>query len=190
MSSWWGELATALRIFYLIGIGSGVLLLFQMAMLVLGFDGDDLDADSLEGGEVSILSLRTVTAFFAGFGWTGVALLENGQSLPVATIGGLVVGSGFMASVVLLMRMLYSMRHSGTLDYSNAIGEIGKVYAPIAGAMAKPGQVEVMVQGRLMTVAAFTRGTEDLATLTRVKVTGVLDQGTLVVEALDDQAGS
>jgi hypothetical protein len=182
MQAWWGSLDTALKIFYATGLASGVVLVVQLVLMMFGADGDG-DADvGGEHGESGVLSVRTITAFFAGFGWTGVAMIEGGASVPVATFAGLVVGSGFMGAVIGLMRLIYGMRAEGNLDYHNAVGAVGKVYTPIGGNMAKGGQIEVMVQGRLCTVQAFTRGQASLAVDSRVRVVGVLDETTLLVD--------
>jgi len=90
-----------------------------------------------------------------------------------------------MLAVFFLMRALYSLRYSGTLDYRNAVGQAGSVYLPIPGAMAGPGQIEVLVQGRLCVVHAFTRAAERIPNRARVRVIGVLDPQTLLVEPLD-----
>ena len=190
MSTWWGALDTSLKVFYAIGLGSSVVLLLQLALLTLGLDGDDLDADLSDGGDAGILSIRTVTAFMVGFGWTGVAAINAGRSVAFASIAGLVVGSAFMASVVFMMRLLYSMKSSGTLDYENAIGATGKVYLPIPAAMERPGQIEVVVQGRLRVVDAFTRNEEALARHAQVKVIDLVDPTSLLVEPLAGHTGT
>ena len=48
-----------------------------------------------------------------------------------------------------------------------------------------PGQVEVMVQGRLRVVQALTRSETGLPNRKRVKVVDVVDQTTLLVEPLE-----
>jgi hypothetical protein len=181
---WWGSMGAALRIFHVIGVASAAVLLIQFVLLLFGFDGDG-DADLTEASDASLLSMRSITAFFVGFGWTGVAMMRGGSSVPVATVAALVVGSGFMFAVFGLMKVLYSMRSSGTIDYHNAIGEVGQVYVTIGPAMAKAGQVEVMIQGRLCTVTAMTRASHTLDARTRVKVVGLVDGTTLLVEPVE-----
>jgi len=95
-----------------------------------------------------------------------------------------------MFGVLLLMRGLYSLRYSGTLDYRNAIGNVGSVYLRIPAAMAAPGQVEVMIQGRLCVVEAFTRAQHELPNRSRIRVVEVMDQGTLIVEPVGPIAAS
>ncbi|MDX1644869.1 MAG: hypothetical protein R3244_10985 [Thermoanaerobaculia bacterium] len=188
MEAWWATLNEPLKWFYTIAITTSVLMVFQLILMLFGMDGDefdDVDADGDgAGAEVKVLSIRTVTAFFAGFGWTGVAVLESGGGLVAALGAAALIGGVFMGGVILLMRGLSAMRHSGTLDYANAIGEVGTVYLRIPPAMSNPGQVEIMVQGRLMVAQAFTRADSEIPNQTRVRVTEVMDKNTLVVEPL------
>ena len=186
MEAWWATLNEPLRWFYAIAITTSALMVFQLILMMFGMDADDFDDPGDSGdADVHVLSVRTVTAFFAGFGWTGVAALQSGASLPKALIAASLVGAMFMGGVLLLMKALYSMRHSGTLDYRNAIGEIGSVYLRIPPAMSDPGQVEVTVQGRLRVVEAFTRATAQIPNQARVRVVDVMDQNTLIVEPLE-----
>lgn len=187
MDGWWDTLSLALKIFYGIGIATSVMMLIQVVLLVFGMDGHadapdsfDLDADHSGGG--GVLSVRTVTAFFVGFGWTGVAAIESGMQLIPSILLATLVGGGFMLGIFFLMRALYGLRYSGTLDYRNAVGTIGTVYLRVPAAMAAPGQVEVPVQGRVMVAQAFTKSTTDLPNRSRVKVVDLVDQNTLLVE--------
>lgn len=192
LDSWWNSLSTALQVYYGIAIVTTFLLLLQLLMALIGFDHDaDLDAGGLDGGGldihdsgVSILSVRSITAFFAGFGWGGVVAIRHGLSVGAATLAALATGGALMAAVVGLMRGLYAMRSSGNLDYRNAVGVVGNVYLPIPPAMEGPGQVEVLVQGRLAVVQAFTRAPRRLPNRERVRVVDTLDAQTLVVEPL------
>jgi hypothetical protein len=182
MEAWWAALNEPLRWFYVIAISTSALLVLQLLAMILGFDGD---GDELEAGEVHVLSVRTVTAYFAGFGWTGVAALESGASLPLALILAAAVGGLFMGGVLLLMKALYSMRHSGTLDYKNAIGQVGSVYMRIPPALSDSGQIELRLQGRLTIAQAVTRGPIEIPGRSRVRVVELLDQNTLIVELLE-----
>jgi hypothetical protein len=186
VSDWWGSLEGAYRVFYALGIVSALALLVQVILAVFGLD-DLFDATDGEG--TSLLSLRTVSGFLAGFGWTGVVMIRAGYSTLGASIGGTVVGLLFAGILFLIIRVMMGLRHSGTIDYRNAVGVAGKVYAPIGASLEKPGQVEVLVQGRLRTVAAMTRHDQDLPTLARIRVVDTLDSNTLLVAPLDAEAG-
>jgi hypothetical protein len=188
LDAWWNSLGTALQVYYGVAIVTTFLLLLQLVMAMLGFDGDaDVDTDmgvEVHDAGLSILSVRSVTAFFAGFGWGGVVAIRQGASVPMATFVAVASGSLLMAAVVALMRGLYAMRASGNVDYKNAIGAVGNVYLPIPPAMEGPGQVEVLVQGRLAVVQAFTRAARRLPNRERVRVVDTLDPTTLIVEPL------
>ncbi len=189
MDAWWGSLDTSLQVFYAIGIGSSAVLLIQAGLMVFGLDGNgdtDLGHDLDHGhGGTSILSVRTITAFLVGFGWTGVAAIEAGYSAATASAAGFAVGSLFMGGVILMMRLLYSMASSGTLDYQNAVGVTGTVYLPIPAKMERPGQIEIMVQGRLQVVSAFTRATGTIPRHARVRVVELVDATSLLVEPVE-----
>lgn len=188
MELWWSDLDIAHKVFYAIAIATSAVLVVQLVLSFFGLDGDaemDVDTDVEHGGGMGILSIRTVTAFFTGFGWGGVAALEAGVGLIPSILLAVVAGAVLMGGVFFLMRALYAMRYSGTLDYRNAIGEAGTVYLPVPAAMSGPGQIEVMVQGRLRVVPAFTRAPERLPNQARVRVVELLDAQTLVVEPLN-----
>jgi len=191
METWWGSLGSSLQIFWGIALVTSTVMVLQLLLMLLGFDSDsdvDMDADASDGG--NILSVRTITAFFAGFGWSGVACLDAGLSLPMTLLISVAVGSVFMFGVFALMRFLYGLRYSGTLDYHNAIGQVGSVYLPIPGEMSGPGKIEVLVQGRLRVVDAFNKSDSSLPNRSRVKVVDVMDQNTLVVEPVSPDPGS
>lgn len=195
LNLWWDSMQAELQVFYAIALATSLLLILQFLMLLLGLDTDgdaDVDLDMDVGGDIGhgdagvhLLSIRSVTAFFTGFGWAGVGALKAGWSLGAAIFAALLAGVAFMAMVLGLLRMLFGLQESGTLDYRNAIGQVGTVYLPVPGAMERPGQVEVMVQGRLAVVQAFTRSPRRLESQERVRVTETLDPNTLVVEPLD-----
>lgn len=200
MQVWWSSLSGPLQLFWSIALATSVLLALQLLLMLFGIgDGDhdldaggDADVDAHDHGDAGlhVVSMRTVVAFFTGFGWGGVAALESGYGVPLATLAALVAGSVFMFGVFGLMRALYSMRASGTVDYHNAVGAVGTVYLPVPGAMAGPGQVEVLVQGRVRVVEAFTRVDHVLPNRSRVRVVDLADDNTLIVEPAESPAGS
>ena len=189
MDGWWDTLSLALKIFYGIGIATSLVMVLQLVLMIFGMDGHsdaadaiDPDADHSGGG---VLSVRTITAFFVGFGWTGAGAIESGLELAPALLLATLVGGAFMAGILFLMRALYGLRYSGTLDYRNAVGVIGTVYLRVPAAMVGPGQVEVLVQGRMVIAQAFTRSDSELPNRSRVKVVDLMDQNTLLVEPFE-----
>lgn len=186
MELWWQSLNLELQIFYGIGIAALVALALQFAMLLFG--GLDDAADGMEVGEhgsgLGLFSFRGITAFFLGFGWTGVIALKAGLSLATAIALGLLCGTVLMFAIFLLMRSMMRLQSSGTLDYANAVGEVATVYVTLPGEGRAGGQVEVMIQGRLTVAEALQKGSAAIAPGTKVKVVETLGRSTLVVEPL------
>jgi hypothetical protein len=169
------------------GILSSAVLLIQMVALLFGgaFDLPDLDLDVGEGGATGMFSIRGIGAFFTGFGWTGAAVLDAGHSLTLATISATVVGVAVLLSFVAMMRWLHSLRSEGTINYANAIGQIGSVYVPIPPRRQGIGQIEVLVQKRIATVRALSDSEERIENRTAVQVIELVDNRTVLVETLD-----
>lgn len=186
MEFWWQALNLELQIFYGIGIIALLALALQMVMLLFG--GIDDSGDFGDGGHhgdgLGIFSIRGITAFFLGFGWTGVIVLKAGQSLGLAIVLGLFVGSVLMFGIFFLMRSMMRLQSSGTLNYANAVGEVATVYVTVPALQKGGGQVEVMIQGRHTTAEALHRGETQLIPGTKVRVVETIGRSTLVVEPL------
>ena len=136
-----------------------------------------------------MFSIRGIGAFFTGFGWTGAAMLDGGNSLLMSVLAATLVGVAVLVGFVGLMRWLYSLRSEGTKDYNNAINQIGSVYVPIPPRRQGLGQIEVLVQGRTTTVRALSDNEERIENRTAVKVIELVDERTLLVETLSPSPG-
>ncbi|MDC0156423.1 hypothetical protein OAK38_01520 [Verrucomicrobia bacterium] len=182
-----------MKMFVGIGTVSSAVLTLQMVLAMFGGDMDGLETDvdipdAGEGGASGILSIRTIGAFFTGFGWSGAAMLQAGYGTGAATFVGIVVGSIFMALIFYLMTYLHSLRQEGTINYANAVGKIGSVYLPIPPHRKGIGQVEVLVQGRLKIVQAITDNDKKIGNRVAVRVTELVDTQTILVEPLENES--
>lgn len=190
-SNWWDGLDFNLQVFYGIAIIAMIALVLQTIMtLFMGMD--DMDGGGMGGADVhdhdsgmSIFSVRGVTAFFTGFGWTGVILTKRGFDLPVTIIIAFAVGCVLMLAIYFLMRSFMRLQSSGTLDYGNAVGQLGTVYLTIPPVQRAGGQVETMIQGRLVTAEALQKGTQPIQPGTKVRIVERIGSSTLIVEPLD-----
>ena len=187
LNNWWENLNFDLQMFYAIAIISLVALVFQMLLsLVFGMDhGADVASVGDHDSGMGIFSVRGVTAFFTGFGWTGVVCTKQGLGLPLTLVIALVVGGGLMISIFLMMRGFMRLQSSGNIDYGNAVGQLGTVYVTIPPVQRAGGQVETMIQGRLVTTEALQKGSQPLQPGTKVKVVERIGSSTLIVEPLD-----
>lgn len=195
MNDYWIKLSSDPTMLTFVGIGaiSSLVLSIQLVLSMIGGDMDGLDADldlaeGGEGGASGILSIRTIGAFFTGFGWTGAAMTDAKYGIGMTTVVATLVGSALLATVFYLMAYLHSLRQEGTLDYSNAIGQVGSVYLPIASSRKGIGQVEVMVQGRLSIIKAVTDHDKKIGNRVAVRVTELVDQQTILVEPLENES--
>ncbi|MEM8955393.1 MAG: hypothetical protein AAGD22_14660 [Verrucomicrobiota bacterium] len=189
LTTWWDALDGAMKFFYAIAFSSTAVLSIQTLLTLIGFDGDHgdqggmgVDHDHSAGdADVQILSVRTIVAFLVGFGWVGAIFRDFGWMLifvfPIALVAGLIL----MFVVFYFMKLMHGLRASGSLNFVNAIGEVGTVYLPIAPNREKHGQVEVMIQGRLMVVDAFTSAEERLENRTQVRVIDTVGENALLV---------
>ena len=179
----------AMRTFVGLGAVSSIILFLQMIIILIG--GSDLDfelGEVGEGGATGIFSIRSIGSFFTGFGWTGAMFLQNGHSVGVATLAGTIVGSLILAGFLGLMRWLHSFKTDGTVNYENAIGNVGTVYIPIPPKRKGMGQIQVDVQGRLSTVDAVSDSEEKIENRTPVRVDSLVDARTLLVKTLEEEA--
>ncbi|MEK6232818.1 MAG: NfeD family protein [Luteolibacter sp.] len=190
IDNWWDALNFNLQVFYGIAIVALVALMLQLVLsLFMGMD--DVEGGGMDGGDfhdhdsgMSIFSIRGVTAFFTGFGWTGVILTKRGFGLPMTLVLSLLVGGALMVAIYLMMRSFMRLQSSGTLDYGNAVGVMGTIYVTVPPAQRAGGQVEIMIQGRLVTAEALQKGSEPIQPGTKVTVVERIGSSTLIVEPL------
>jgi len=174
-------------------VGTSVFVV-RLVMMFVGFDhehGGDLDMDGSidvddhvgHGGDstsaFTFLSIQSVATFFMGTGWAGLVGLE---AWDLDVFGASLFGVGFgLFCMFLLGKMLHmamKLESSGNVDKRRAIGKVGRVYMRLPDQGA--GQIQIEVQGRLMTLDARSTGGE-LATGASVRVDDVDGAGLLVV---------
>jgi hypothetical protein len=187
MTEWWNSLLIEKQIFYAIGLFSLAVLLLQILLTLVGVGHHDADfsghGDHDSG--IGLLTVRTVTAFFVGFGWTGAIMLNRGYSMTAAIAAGAATGVVFLLATAFLIRNLLRLQSGGgNVDYNNAIGLVGTVYTTVPAAEAGGGQIELMIQGRLMMAEAYTKAARNLPPSSKAKVVALIGQTTLLVEPL------
>lgn len=188
IDTWWESLNFNLQVFYGIAIIAMVALILQMILtLFTGMDDVGIDVGEIHDHDsgMSIFSVRGVTAFFTGFGWTGVILTKRGFELPLTIVIAFLVGSALMLGIYFMMRSFMRLQSSGNIDYGNAVGQMGTVYLTIPPTQLAGGQVETMIQGRLVTTEALQKGTEPIKPGTKVRVVERIGSSTLIVEPLN-----
>lgn len=193
----------AQQFFYGVALLSTAVLAVQLLMSLVGLGMDDASVDGGGGMDIphgvdvdhpdmeshssglGMLSVKTVTAFMVGFGWAGVILLGYGAPILLAIAGAAAVGFAFLLMVFYLMKAIYRLSDTGTVDERNAAGQAGTVYLPVAGNRAGTGQVQVIIQGRMREMPCVTDAQGTLATGTPIRVVKVLSGGIALIERME-----
>lgn len=213
MTEWWNGLTVLEHVFYYCAIPATFVLVIQTIGSILGigsdntdvdidFDGDvDFDSGTVDFGDIAaesssidaiesasslrFFSIRGIVAFFSLFGWVGIVLLDAGLNTflvfflatACGLIGMLVIASMFYA--------ITKLQRSGNVNIKNAIDEKGQVYLTIPANMSGKGKVNIIVQERYSEISAMTKSEYPIKTGSMVRVVGVIDINTLLVEKQD-----
>lgn len=184
--TWWARLSPAQQFFYGIGILAGVITLIMALLALFGLEHHDADVtvgvDHFDG--TSLFSVKPMTGFFLAFGWAGGIALDFGRSLFAATVIAFGCGTVLMVALAWLIRVIYSLRTDGTRRINDAIGAVGTVYVTLPPNRAGGGQINVTVSGRLETLPALNAALRAIPSGEKVKVVGVIDTNTVLVEPL------
>jgi len=194
-------------VFILCAVVGGTVLVCQFVLTLVGLggdsfdliddmpDGDMADVGDLEAGEhhgstfmFGIISFKTLIAASTFFGLSGMVAHTGGLAPFMQLLIATVCGGVALVVVHWLMRMLFNLGQSGTLQISNTLGKTATVYIPIPGDNAGMGKVQIKVQDRLAEFAATTSAGAKLITGAKVVVVDVIDGSTLHVEPLNEPA--
>jgi len=143
------------EIYWMTAIISSGLLGLMVLLNIFGFDVDSIDLDFLDVGDA--FSFNSLVALICVGSWTGYLAINmtpmtEWQVIATSILGGSVA---YIGSIYVL-RKLKGWESSGTLKMDNAIGKTGTVYLSIPGNKKGKGQVQAVVQGRLMILDAMT----------------------------------
>ncbi len=185
----WAELrqvagldAVAYAAFALIGT---VLFVIRVGMMLIGGMDTDFATDLADHGSgFSVVSLMSITAFFIGAGWSGLAAqLEWGLGSGVTAIVAGLCGVALMFASAGVMFGAKKLGREVTYELQSAVGKTASVYITIPASGGGKGQVRIVVSGRSMVIDAVSTGPK-LEAFSEVRVTAARDDKTLVVEAL------
>lgn len=192
INTWWQGMDLFEKILWVIAILFSSLFLFQTVMSIFtGGDADGADAigdsDDFVGEDSGIghqfFTIKNMIAFFTMFAWVGITAYNSGLSKGVSIL--LATGSGLamVFVMIILLRNVNKLKQSGTMQIQNAMNQVGTVYLFIPGQRRGTGKVQLSIQGSLHELNAITDDVVDIATGSIVKVTGIIDEGLLLVTA-------
>lgn len=192
MTAWWESLNEAGRVFACIALPSTLVLIIQIILSIIGFDGDgdvpdaasDVDPDindfAYDDG-LRLFTVRGIISFFAIGGWVGLTLSKT--TLNTALVVLISLGAGFLAMylIALLFKAAMKLQSDGTLDIKNAVGKTGTVYLTVPPHRSGKGKVNITLQERYTELEAVTDENEPLLYGESVTVVTVLDENTILV---------
>lgn len=210
---WWNSLSELQQVMFIIATVATSLMILLIIMMLIGmdggeaFDGDidvdmDVDIDDVDGGSFSdsidvynqesffslgglkIITIRGMLAFFSIGGWV-VFIMADTSPIWLAFLVGFASGSVAAILLAMVMRAIFRLESSGNLDYSTAIGKTGTVYIRIPKNKEGKGKIMLVHQGKMIEVDAITKGLNDILTKQEVKVVGLEDETTFLVESID-----
>lgn len=187
MLDWFSNLEFFPKLYWTIALLGSVIFTVVLIMTFLGGDTDDIgDVDAEIDGDTGIgfqfLSFKNLVGFFTIFGWSGIACIDAGLSMPTTIIISVLSGLIMMTIMAALFYFMSKLTDSGTLNYKNAIDAIGEVYLPIGKDRSKIGKVSIRVQGTVRELDALTDSLTDLKTGAIIKVVDVTESGILIVD--------
>lgn len=152
-------------------------LLIQLVLGEIGGDGSfdiDLDVDTHAdhpGAEFGILSIQSLSAFFMGFGWMGLAayrFLDVG--FTGAALIAVISGVGIAWLMIWLLRSFLKLQNNTNVSISQAVGLIGEVYATVPPAGEGRGEIILVINQSQHNYFAIQETDQPITTHTRVRV--------------------
>ena len=198
ITTWWASLSVAMKILWGVTLTASLIFIIQSILTFIGADagdgGIDTDVDTgfdtevadatVEGG-TNLYTFRNFVNFILGFGWSAILLQEKITSVPVLIIVSVIIGAALVALVMYLFKWLSSMQQSGNINvYKAAAGCSGTVYLTIPAERKGEGKVQITINNSVREYNAVTDG-DALKTGTPIRVTEVINAGTLLVEPLE-----
>ncbi|MEZ4795151.1 MAG: hypothetical protein R2773_06720 [Flavobacteriaceae bacterium] len=187
MTTWFSELTSFEKIYWILAGISTLVFLFVLIMAFIGADGHDLgdtdtEIESDTGAGFQFFTFKNMVAFFTIFAWSGIASMDAGYSKGITLVISLVCGLLMMLVMAVLFHYISKLSDSGTLDMKNAVNTIGEVYLTIGAKRSNIGKVHIRVQNALRELEALTDHDADLTQGMVVKVLDVTSNGLLIVE--------
>ncbi len=169
MADWYNALSVLEKIYFYVGCIASVFLVVQIIMMCIsGFGADvDVDGDGLIDADadtgVSIFTTKSLTAFFAIGGWTGLLMCGiEGVSDWVAVVVSLAAGIVAMAVVVLFMKLMMKLQCNGLLEPDKLVGKTATVYVSVPPSREGRGKITLTAQGKYVELDAMTDEAERL----------------------------
>ncbi len=187
MMEWFSGLTSFQKMYWLVTTASTLVFVFVLITAFIGADGDDIgdvdaEIDADTGAGFYFFTFKNMVAFFAIFGWSGIASMDAGNSKSTTIFISVLCGLLMMTVMAALFYYISKLTSSGTLKMKNALNAIGEVYLTVGANRSRIGKVHVKVQNSLRELEALTDYDTDLTQGTVIKIVEVTSNGLLIIE--------
>jgi hypothetical protein len=192
ISTWWQHLDTFEKTLWAIAILFSTIYTFQSILSISGGDVDHAagDADSSvehdDGMEYQFFTIKNMIAFFTMFGWVGIASHYGGMGKTATVLLAFAAGTTIVILTVIILKNMGRLKHSGTMEISNAINLTGTTYLFIPAKRGGTGKVHIKVQGSLRELPAMTDDETEIATGKLIRVKNIINDSILLVTVADN----
>lgn len=142
----------------------------------------DFESDTQNDSGFRLFSFRTIIAFLAMFGWTGLLLQSKGVDTVLTLIFAFAAGFAVMMIIAFTFMWLLRLTSDGSMSIKNALGVSGSVYLRIPPERHGTGKVNVLVQETLHELSAVTDEKTTIEFGEEIVVVGISGQNTLIVK--------
>lgn len=192
ISTWWQHLDTFEKTLWAIAILFSTIYTFQSILSISGGDVDHAagDADSSvehdDGMEYQFFTIKNMIAFFTMFGWVGIASHYGGMGKTATVLLAFAAGTIIVILTVIILKSMGRLKHSGTMELTNAINLTGTTYLFIPAKRGGTGKVHIKVQGSLRELPAMTDDEAEIATGKLIRVKNIINDSILLVTVADN----
>lgn len=192
ISTWWQHLDTFEKTLWAIAILFSTIYTFQSILSISGGDVDHAagDADSSvehdDGMEYQFFTIKNMIAFFTMFGWVGIASHYGGMGKTATVLLAFAAGTTIVVLTVIILKSMGRLKHSGTMEITNAINLTGTTYLFIPAKRGGTGKVHIKVQGSLRELPAMTDDETEIATGKLIRVKNIINDSILLVTIADN----
>ena len=147
-----------------------LVLLFIGLFLDFSADAEGDVPGAAADGDTGHFSVWALVGFLLGLGWGGFVAAHSGMGVLASILIGLALGLMLFFIVAGLMRLIYSLKSDGSLDYGSLVGMGGTVYVTLPPKGESGGQVQVRHPSQLITMPAIQKGDSPLPAQTPIIV--------------------
>ena len=102
-------------------------------------------------------------------------------------IVSMLIGCCFVYMFFIIKKQTKKLEHNGAFEIADCIGKTTSVYLRIPAQRRGVGKVQVSINGSILEIDAMTNDGNDIASNSKVRITEVLDNHTVLVSSISIQ---